>query len=312
MRDKDMKESFGQCKIGSVIIDDRFYDGADTYNEGDAEEEFVLDVFREGKDVEEALRRDNRWPILYQLSPERKNIVLPMDLRSSDLVLEVGAGMGAITGALAKRAKHVDCIELSARRSLANAWRNKDCDNITIYTGNFQKMQLDGKYDVATLIGVLEYAPMFFHDEMFPDETMLNKLWGLLKPGGRLYIAIENRLGMKYFAGAVEDHFGSAYVGISGYPIAGAKTYSRAELHALLKKMGWDDIYFYYPYPDYKLPSVIYSDDMPNGDFIPAAVDYNQTRHENFDEHKAFLSMTQAEDYRTFANSFLVEAKKTV
>ena len=312
MSDKDISVASEQNRIGNVIIDDRFYDGADIYNEGDAEEEFVLDIFKQGKDVEEALRKDSRWPILYQLSPERRNIVLPMDLRASDALLEVGSGMGAITGALARRVKRVDCVELSARRSLANAWRNKDCDNITIYTGNFQKMQLEGGYDVATLIGVLEYAPMFFHDEAAPDETMLKKLWDLLKPGGRLYIAIENRLGMKYFAGAVEDHFGSPYVGITGYPMSGAKTYSRSELTALLKKMGWRDIYFYYPYPDYKLPSVIYSDDMPNGDFIPAVVDYNQSRHENFDEHRATLSMTQAEDSRMFANSFLVEAKKSV
>lgn len=309
-RDADVTPE--RLKIGGVFIDNRFYDGVDTYNEGDAEEEYILDIFKKGKDVEEVLQKDNRWPILYQLSPERQNIVLPMDLRTSDSLLEIGAGMGAITGALARRVKNIDCVDLSARRSLANAYRNKDFDNITIYLGNFQKMELEGHYDVATLIGVLEYAPMFFHDDTFPDKAMLKKIWSLLKPGGKLYIAIENRLGMKYFAGAVEDHHGSAYVGITGYSTIGARTYSRSELCALLKDMGWGDIYFYYPYPDYKMPSVIYSDDMPGGDFLPAVVDYNDARHETFDEYKAFSSLLQTEDRRMFANSFLVEAVKTL
>lgn len=307
---KDKKNT--RLKIGGVVIDDRFYDGADTYNEGDAEEEFILELFKNGGDVEAALRNDDRWPVLYQLSPERKNIVLPMDLKASDILLEVGAGMGAVTGALAERVRHVDCVDLSARRSLANAWRNKNYDNITIYTGNFQKMELEGGYDVATLIGVLEYAQMFYHDDASSDRTMLKKLWDLMKPGGRLYIAIENRLGMKYFAGAVEDHFGSPYMGITGYPMPGARTYSRSELTALLRDLGWCDIYFYYPYPDYKLPTVIYSDDIPGGDFVPGAVDYNQPRYEAFDEYTVFTSLKQAEDMRMFANSFLVEAVKAL
>lgn len=305
---KDKKNT--RRKIGGVVIDDRFFDGLEVYNEGDAEEELVLDVFMNGKDPEEALRNDDRWPLLYQLSPERQNIVLPMNLKKTDRLLEVGAGMGAVTGALARRVKHVDCVDLSTRRSLANAWRNKDFDNITIYTGNFQNMALEGGYDVATLIGVLEYAPMFFKGEALPDRAMLKKLWDMMKTGGRIYIAIENRLGMKYFAGAAEDHFGSPFVGITGYPMPGARTYSRWELIALLKDVGWSDIYFYYPYPDYKLPTVIYSDDMPRGDFLPPIVDYNCSRTAIFDERSAMMSLDQAEDWKTFANSFLVEAVK--
>lgn len=310
----EVEDSMGNlaCKIGGVVIDDRFYDGLDTYNEGDEEENLVLDIFKNGRDVEAALAADKRWPVLYQLSPERRNIILPMDLRPGDELLEVGAGMGAVTAGLAKRVAHVDCVDISMRRSMANAWRNKECDNITIYVGNFQQMALEKQYDVVTLIGVLEYAPMFFHGERHPDRAMLDRIRGYLKPGGRLYIAIENRLGMKYFSGAVEDHFGTAYVGISGYPAGNAQTYSRAELTALLERSGWQDIYFYYPYPDYKLPSVIYSDDMPGGDYIPAPVDYNQRRIESFSEQDAMASLTQHDDWRIFANSFLVEAIKPV
>ena len=53
--------------------------------------------------------------------------------------------------------------------------------------------------------GVLEYA-MSFTEGKTPYETFLQRMGAYLKPEGRLLIAIENRLGLKYFAGAPEDH----------------------------------------------------------------------------------------------------------
>ena len=41
-----------------------------------------------------------------------------MDISKSDSLLEIGAGCGAITGALAREARDVTCIDLSKRRSL--------------------------------------------------------------------------------------------------------------------------------------------------------------------------------------------------
>ncbi len=40
-------------------------------------------------------------------------------------VLEIGAGCGAISGVLCRNAKHVTSVDLSKRRSLINANRNK-------------------------------------------------------------------------------------------------------------------------------------------------------------------------------------------
>ena len=73
-------------------------------------------------------------------------------------VLEIGAGCGAISGVLCRNAKHVTSVDLSKRRSLINANRNKEYDNLTIMVGNFNDVVLKEKYDYITLIGVLEYA----------------------------------------------------------------------------------------------------------------------------------------------------------
>ena len=298
-------------KIGGVTLDYTFYDGQDSYNEGDDEENTVLEALKTGADPLEVIRKDDRWPVLYQLSPERSVIVEPMDLRAEDRVLEIGAGMGALTGALAERTAQVDCVELSERRSLGNAWRNRAHENITIYLVYYEKVQLEKQYDAATLIGVLEYASLYIHAKEEPALAMLRSVAAHLKTGGRLYIAIENRLGMKYFAGCVEDHVGTPYAGLMGYPEGhSARTYTKSELETMLKEAGFGSLYFYYPYPDYKLPTVIYSDDMPWGDALPETQNYDAGRIRNFDERAAQQTLKNTDEFRTFANSFLIEAVK--
>lgn len=297
--------------IGGVALDYSYFNGLDMYNEGDEVETLVLETFKNHRNPMDVLMNDNRWPVLYQLSEQRQNIVTPMNIKKSDIVLEIGSGMGALTGALAKRCAQIDCVELSKRRSLANAYRNEKYDNICIYVGNFSDVQYTKKYDVVTLIGVLEYAQSYIHEVEEPTAHFLSHIHDLMKPSGKLYIAIENKLGMKYFAGCKEDHLGEYFSGIEGYKKSDlARTFTKSEIEKLLISTGFDDLYFYYPYPDYKLPRVIYSDDMPDGDYIPQNENYDNARLKIFDEYKAMVHLRNTKEFRIFANSFLIEAVK--
>lgn len=297
-------------KIGSVTLNYSFYKEGDCYNEGDEVEEKVLEVVKSTNDYTQALKEDNRWAILYQLSKQRENIILPMDLKKEDEVLEIGAGMGAVTGALARKCKRVDCIELSKRRCLANAYRNKNYDNIEIFVGNFEDIKLQKQYDIITLIGVLEYAQSYIHS---PDPYLdfLQKIHAILKKDGKLYIAIENKLGMKYFAGCAEDHLGTFFSGIEGYKKSDpVRTFSKGQITLLLKKSLFRDIFFYYPFPDYKLPSIIYSDNYLPRDqiLLPSVYNFDNDRVVCFNENTALLSLSNCEDISIFSNSFLIEA----
>lgn len=52
-----------------------------------------------------------------------------------------------------------------------------------------------------------------------------------LAPGGRIVIAIENKYGLKYFAGCKEDHLGTYFSGIENYEAGGGvRTFSRKGL----------------------------------------------------------------------------------
>ena len=127
------------------------------------------------------------WPIFYHLSPLRENIIEWVPLKKNMKVLEVGSGCGAITGALARKAGSVTCIELSKRRSMINAYRHKDCDNVTIQVGNFQDIEknLDTDYDFIFLIGVFEYAQGYIGTDR-PYERFMEILRKHLKGNGKV------------------------------------------------------------------------------------------------------------------------------
>lgn len=296
-------------KIGNVTLNDCSLNENNCYTDGEIEDT-LLEIVKQNETSKLILAENYAWPILAHLSPERENIVSVMDITKEKSVLEIGAGCGAITGALARHAKLVDCVELSHKRSQINAFRNKNDKNVTIFVGNFEDINFNKHYDVITLIGVFEYSALYWKSKQ-PFDTFLKKIKSLLKPNGKLYIAIENKFGLKYFAGCCEDHTQRYFDSIEGYSDGNlVRTFSRTELKNLLFENGYSTVYFYYPFPDYKMPQMIYSEDyLPKvGELKPAAISYDTDRLIFFDEIQAFNCIIESGDFETFSNSFLVEA----
>ena len=93
-----------------------------------------------------------------------------------------------------------------------------------------------------------------------PSFGYLKKSAPCLSAQGIIVIAIENRLGRKYLCGAGEDHYGTAFEGIHGYPnYSGIKTWSQDEWKERLQDAELT-FTFHYPFPDYKLPSLVLSE----------------------------------------------------
>ncbi|NYH48494.1 UNVERIFIED_ORG: GT2 family glycosyltransferase [Xanthomonas campestris] len=123
---------------------------------------------------------------------------------------------------------------------------------------NLEAFSTEARFDAITLIGVLEYA------ERFSDRPDAAAHWlacarKLLKPSGVLLVAIENQLGLKYFAGAPEDHLGRPMLGLEEiYAGSGARTYGRRQLEEMMRFAGFADVALALPFPDYKLPTSIW------------------------------------------------------
>ena len=297
--------------IGKVELDLSKYGGEDLYCDGEVEDE-LLEIAESHAQQEfpSIIAQRLKWPILYHLSDLRENIVSWIDLKPGAKILEVGAGCGAISGALLKKAGRLDCVELSKKRSLINANRHKDAQNMCIHVGNFEDIEpgLDTDYDAVFLIGVFEYAASYIHDED-PYGSFLKIIRKHVAKDGIIVIAIENRLGMKYFGGAREDHLGEFFKGLEDYPDGGVvRTFSRPALEKLLKAVGVGEYHFYYPYPDYKFMLSLYSDErLPlQGELNTNKLKLDRDRMELFDEGKAYDSVIRDGLFPVFSNSYLL------
>ena len=296
--------------IGKITLDYSKYPGEDFYCDGAVEDE-LLEMVKKLSSIEyeQAIQEKKNWPVLYHLSPLRENIVEWIPMGKDAKVLEVGSGCGAITGALSRKAGSVTCVELSKKRSLINAYRHSDCENVNIHVGNFKDIEpnLPDDYDFICLIGVFEYGQSYIGGDT-PFEDFLKILMRHLKEDGRMVIAIENKYGLKYFAGCKEDHLGTYFSSIENYPAGGGvRTFGRRGLERIFRACGAKEWHFYYPYPDYKFMTMLYSDAyLPGkGELTNNLRNFDRDRMLLFDESSAFDGLVEEGLFSLFANSYV-------
>lgn len=292
-----------------AIWNDSFYKGVDEYSDGDVEEE-ILHYVQNPEEPLETFIGDS-YAKGYHLLPVRENILNWYPFQKDQIALEIGAGCGAITGALCNKLKRVVSVDLSKRRSKINYERHKMAQNLTIMVGNLNDMQFEETFDYVILNGVLEYA-ISFTDSDKPYHLFLSNLSRFLKPEGKFLIAIENRLGLKYFNGAKEDHTGNYFLGLNGYVgNETVRTFSKSELIGVISDIGFKFHKFYYPYPDYKFPNEIFTDEtLRENEYGRPIINIEEDRYVLFNENLVNESLIKEGVSDVFANSFLVECSR--
>lgn len=293
-----------------AILNLDFYRGNDLYSDGDIEND-ILSIVKTHKDFVDILHNDNRWPIMYHLSPVRCNLLQWHEFNKMSSLLEIGGGCGALSGLFANKVNQVKVVELSKRRAEIIYNRYMDQNNLEIIVGNLNDIKFNQKFDYITLIGVLEYAAKFTAGDA-PYLDFLKTIRSHLATDGQLIIAIENKFGLKYWCGSREDHTGLEFDSIENYPLdKSVQTFSKYELTKLLLDAGFISLDFYYPIPDYKLAQVIYSDHyLPDNtaSFATCSPNFDQFRYKLFNENLVYNNLIKNNMFDFFANSFLVMA----
>lgn len=232
------------------------------YSDGDEIEERLLNALHRSADVSlfsnDLIQHQIDWPSRYHFSADRVNLLRPLATKlATSKVLELGCGCGAITRYLGELGAEVVALEGSLRRAEIAATRTRDLSNVTIVADRLQDIPLQGAFDVVTLIGVLEYSQLFVEAED-PIQAVLERAKSYLKPSGVLLVAIENQLGLKYFAGAPEDHGVGVMSGINDlYTDESAITFGHQELKERIQEAGFSQVETFLPFPDYKLPMLV-------------------------------------------------------
>ena len=282
------------------------------YSDGEVTEQRMLDIAQKyPEDLSQDFIADcSEYTINNTFSSVRQNILNWYPFREHASILEVGAGMGAITGMLCDRAEHVTAIEMSAARADVIKARYGGRSNLKVISENINDWDTDEKFDYIVFIGVLEYAAIFSDNHRPYDEFMLSAK-RLLKDDGIILFAIENRFGLKYWLGASEDHLQTPFAGIEGYKESKtARTFSRKELENILDRVGLKNHRFYSVLPDYKFPELIFTDECVPDYMNLKKVSFTYSKNSSLvaNEKDLYKDIVENDVFPFFANSFLVEA----
>ena len=167
---------------------------------------------------------------------------------------------------------------------------------------------IDAKFDIIILIGINE-------NEKINLKNLVRRLEAFLEMDGRILLAVDNKFGLRFWAGNPENILEKKFTSLLGYNNEYEKieTYTKRYIETQLKEIGYKTR-FYYPLPDYRRPNVIFSDDaLPEYNSIDKYNPYYTGKSDIlFNEIDVFREIlkTDKDMFTFFANSFLVEVIK--
>lgn len=273
--------------------------------------EKLLTICKENN-IKESLIGCDDWQVLCHLSPMRENLLEWFEFKEDAVLLEIGSKAGAMTGLFAKRVGKVICLENNQDLMTVNIQRNSECENVEFRVGNLKQIQQNEKYDYITLIGTLEQAHQYDETDN-PYVSLLNTCKEHLKDDGTIIIALDNKTAMKYWAGAPENGTRRPFSGINNdYKENENRSFTKMELERMIQQCDLKQAEFYYPVPDYRFMSVLYSEEFlpQQGELRPGNTVYEQGGYQFFEEDLAYDIVCQDGLYSYFADSFLIFVKK--
>ena len=269
---------------------------------------------KQDNDFEDIVRKDLDDEVVLNLSNIRKNLIYSYDFEPNSTVLEIGARFGALTGALCEKCEKVISTEFNKKRAEAIQKRYENVENLEVIVGQIQDIEFEEKFDYITLFGVLEYAQKIFDTEK-PALDLLFYCKKLLKPEGKLLIGTDNKFALKSYVGDIDKCTGITFDSITGYK-SSKKSYKlgKNQIENFLKEVGLNNYKFFYPLPDYKLPSLIFSDEyLPSSSKINGYFPYYKENSSIFFSEVDGYDAIIKEDKKMFpffANSYFIEASE--
>lgn len=250
----------------------------------------------------------------------RENILRWYPFKPGSSVLEVGAGMGALTPFLASACGSVVALEPSTTCAEIISLRCKAHKNVQVAAVSLDSYN-DRKetFDYVILVGVLEYAGILSNNQD-PWEKMICQARSFLKPGGKLLLATDNKFGLRYWCGAAEDHTDIPFDSLNDYSKNngstgqnagdGIRTFSKDELEKLLHEAGFAQNKFFYVLPDYKFPVLVLTDESQDSDTLVGDVKYTYSGESLLvaNESRLYPQIVRNGVLGFFANSYLIEA----
>ncbi len=223
--------------------------------------------------VAHAERESVRQKASFILDSRRANWILDLPIGHAPEILDIGAGLGSVTAALAPFAGRVIALEPVSLRAqfIARRCAEDGLENVTVAQGSALSLPIaPASIDVAVLSGVLEWVGKGTRHPGRTQLAVLKSIRRVLRPGGALVIGIENRIGIWFFFGR-QDHSYLPFTSLLPRPVASlvtrlarghpydTYTYTHRGYRRLLRAAGFDAVstvlpIWSYNAPDYLVP----------------------------------------------------------
>lgn len=235
----------------------------------------------------------------YILNANRADFRTVLPATSDRDVLDLGSGWGGVAAALAPCCRSITTQDTNPYnlRFIRLRAQQEDLNNIRVVRADplddARLPYADNSFDVVLFNGALEYVGEASPDGSPRDRQIacLKEARRVLRPGGTLYIGIENRYAYLYFLGT-RDHSGLRFTSLLPRPLASlvmrlrtgkayrTYTYTQRGYRDLVKDAGFDDESVYLAFPTYREPRFILSGDDNN------AIVYFWRRHAAYVAHQ--------------------------
>ena len=180
--------------------------------------------------------------------------------------------------------------------------------------GNIQDIVLEEKFDYIMMNGMLEQAPLSIKSET-PFITFLEIVASYLEEDGKLLIATDNKFGISYWNGKKDLDGTYEYRNLGTKRRKNqAQLFSEKNLDNMLKQAKMNHNKFYYIFPDYKMPNLIYSKeyDISKEDISRNFTCYEEDELVGFVENDVLRELIKEDSklINFYANSFLIECSR--
>ena len=255
-------------------------------------EKKIVDIISQNKSYNEVIEEDPTVNNYIHLSSVKENLLNWYEFKENSSLLEIGSGFGELSSLFVRKLSDVVLIEQSLTKAKILEKKFESNENLEIIVGDFKEINFEKKFDYIVITDYLE-------NNDFCETLEKAKMY--LKENGTMFVAVDNKYGVKNWKG--NDDYKTL--------LDQESSLTKKCIESDLSKLGFRNYKFYYIFPEYKAPNLIYTDkhkmsveDISRNFELNEAYEYT-----NFKENEVLENLLndEADLVNFFVNSFLVE-----
>lgn len=199
-------------------------------------------------------------------------------------------------------------MDTALQQALSEYNLNVDCCTVE----ELEDIIPGANYDYAVIMSALERT-----ENIAKATELLVKVRTLLNNDGKLFLGLNNRLGIRYFCGDRDYYTGCNFDGIENYVRAKisdldhltGRSFSKAEITEMLESAEFLNHRFYSVFPALERPQIFFAEDYTPAERLEIRIfpQYNYPETVFLEEERLYDTLIKNNLFHTMANAFWIE-----